>query len=134
MNQFAMEVEVICSFQFKLEPLQYFIEVSVDNLPKNKNFSDRIAVMYRGKIVELTGAKELYRHPLHPYTKSLLSAVPEPNPLTERDRQRISYDPTTAHDYTAEQPVMQEVVPGHFVYCSASELKAYREDLAKERQ
>ena len=99
------------------------------NLSVVKYFSDRIAVMYYGKIVELTEAKELYLHPLHPYTKSLLSAVPEPNPLTERDRKRISYDPKAAHDYSKEQPRMQEVVPGHFVYCSDSELARYREEL-----
>ena len=65
------------------------------NLSVVKYFSDRIAVMYYGKIVELTDADELYRHPMHPYTRALLSAVPQPNPLTERDRKRITYVPGT---------------------------------------
>ena len=77
-----------------------------------KYFSDRVAVMYDGKLVELAESDELYEHPLHPYTKSLLSAVPQPNPLTEKTRRRISYDPETVHDYSIEQPSFREICPG----------------------
>ena len=92
-----------------------------------KYFSDRVAVMYYGKIVESASSNEIYQYPLHPYTKSLLSAVPRPNPITGKKRTRISYDPQEAHDYSKEQPRFQEVCPDHFVYCSDTELSQYRE-------
>lgn len=92
-----------------------------------KYFSTRVAVMYYGKIVELAESDELYQNPLHPYTRSLLSAVPQPNPLTEKTRQRISYHPARDHDYSSEEASFQEVLPGHFVHCSPSELQHYRQ-------
>jgi oligopeptide transport system ATP-binding protein len=82
--------------------------------------------MYRGKIVELADSDDLYEHPFHPYTKSLLSAAPQLNPITERRRVAVSYDPDRDHDYTSEKPSLREVVPGHYVLCSTSELKRYR--------
>ena len=94
-----------------------------------KYFSDRIAVMYYGKIVELTTSDELFQHPLHPYTKSLLSAVPRPDPDSEKKRKRIRYNPSVDHDYSVEQPSMVEIRPGHFVYASPSEIKAYEAEL-----
>ena len=99
------------------------------NLSVVKYFSDRIGVMYFGKLVEVAPEDELYRNPLHPYTKALLSAIPEPNPITERNRKRIDYVPTRDHDYSVEQPSMEEVSPGHFCYCSPSELVRYRASL-----
>lgn len=94
-----------------------------------KYFSDRIGVMYFGKMVELADADELFRHPLHPYTRSLLSAIPLPDPEYEKNRKRITYVPLRDHDYTAEQPTFREVLPGHFVLCSDSEEKAYQESI-----
>ena len=99
------------------------------NLSVVKYFCDRIGVMYFGKLVEVAPGEELYKNPLHPYTKALLSAIPEPNPITERKRQRIDYVPERDHDYSEEQPTMQEVSPGHFCYCSPSELEKYRAQL-----
>ena len=96
-----------------------------------KYFSDRIGVMYFGKMVELADADELFKHPMHPYTRSLLSAIPLPDPEYEKNRQRITYVPLRDHDYTTEQPSFREVLPGHFVLCSDSEEKAYREEAAK---
>lgn len=86
-----------------------------------KYISDRIAVMYRGKIVELGSADEIYNDPIHPYTKSLLSAVPLPDPLSERKRQRISYQ----YEETEEHEKSHEVQPNHFVYGSESQIKKW---------
>ncbi len=94
------------------------------NLSVVKYFSDRIGVMYYGKMMEIARSEDLYAKPLHPYTRALLSAIPEPNPLTERKRRRIDYVPERDHDYSVEKPSMVEVEPEHFVYCSPSELAA----------
>ena len=91
-----------------------------------KYFSNRIAVMYFGKIVELATSEELFAHPLHPYTRSLLSAIPLPDPITEKNRKRIEYKPMLDHDYSKEGPSMREVAPGHFVYCNTEEFEKYR--------
>ena len=99
------------------------------NLSVVKYFSDRIGVMYFGKLVEVARGEDLYEKPLHPYTRSLLSAIPEPNPFTERSRKRIDYDPETAHDYSKETPRMVEIEPEHFVYCSPSEEAEYKKQL-----
>ncbi len=94
-----------------------------------KYFCDRIAVMYYGKIVELAPSSELFKNPLHPYTKSLLSAIPKPNPIVERHRERIVYRPDLDHDYSKEKPFMQEIKPGHFIYCNAPEFEKFKQEL-----
>ena len=94
-----------------------------------KYFSDRIAVMYFGKIVELATSDELFKNPLHPYTKSLLSAIPLPDPHYEKQRQRVTYNPLADHDYSVEGPSMHEITPGHFVYCNSEELEKYKKEL-----
>lgn len=98
-----------------------------------KYFSDRIAVMYFGKIVELASSDELFKHPLHPYTKSLLSAIPFPDPYFEKQRKRIIYNPLADHDYSKEKPSMQEVIQGHFVYCNTMELEKYRKEIQESK-
>ena len=95
-----------------------------------KYFSDRIGVMYYGKMVELADSDELFRHPLHPYTRSLLSAIPRPDPIQEKSRQRIIYNKLLDHDYSKEQPSFREVLPGHFVLCNTEELERYRKECA----
>lgn len=95
-----------------------------------KYFSDRIGVMYFGKMVELADSDELFAHPLHPYTKSLLSAIPLPDPNYEKKRKRITYIPALAHDYSVEGPSFREVAPGHFVYCNTKEFKEYQAEIA----
>lgn len=85
-----------------------------------KFFCDRIAVMYAGKIVELATSEEIFSRPLHAYTKSLLSAIPEPDPDVEKNRKRIPYSPMV-HDYSKDLPELREVKPGHFVYCNKAE-------------
>ena len=99
------------------------------NLSVVKYFSDRIGVMYRGKLLEVARSDDLYEHPIHPYTKSLLSAIPMPNPLIEKERESLVYDAKTAHDYSTEQPHMVEILPEHFVYGSESEILRYRREL-----
>ena len=94
-----------------------------------KYFSDRIGVMYFGKMVELADSDELFRHPLHPYTKSLLSAIPLPDPKTEKNRKRIVYNALAEHDYSVDKPSMREVAPGHFVYCNDEEFARYTEEV-----
>ena len=94
-----------------------------------KYFSDRIGVMYYGKMVELATSDELFAHPLHPYTRSLLSAIPLPDPVYEKQRKRIRYDPLAEHDYSVDKPTMREIVPGHFVQCNEAEYQKYRAEM-----
>ena len=94
-----------------------------------KYFSDRIAVMYFGKIVELATSDELFAHPFHPYTRALLSAIPLPDPVSEKNRTRIEYKPVLDHDYSKEGPTMREVYPGHFVLCNTEEFNKYHAEL-----
>ena len=96
-----------------------------------KYFCDRIAVMYFGKIVELASSDELFKHPLHPYTRALLSAIPKPDPYTEKKRKRYVYVPSKEHDYSKELPQLVEITPGHFVMANTEELEKYREQLKK---
>lgn len=90
--------------------------------------SDRIAVMHKGKIVELANAEELYKNPLHPYTKSLMSAIPTPDPRSEKKRARFSYD-YSQHDYSVDTPSMRELKANHYIYCNESEFKNYQKEL-----
>ncbi|KKI93620.1 peptide ABC transporter ATP-binding protein [Bacillus sp. SA1-12] len=91
-----------------------------------KYISDRIGVMYFGRLVELADADELYNNPIHPYTQSLLSAIPLPDPDYERTRVRKSYNPSQ-HNYKPEDKVeFREIKPGHFVMCSQAEFEQYK--------
>lgn len=91
-----------------------------------KYISDRIGVMYHGKIVELAESEEMYNNPIHPYTQSLLSAIPLPDPDYERNRKRVVYDPAQ-HNYGSEEPSMREIRPDHWVLCSEEEYRKYKE-------
>ena len=86
--------------------------------------SDRIAVIHKGDIVELADAEELVTHAIHPYTRSLLSAIPMPNPRLERKKKLLVYDPAM-HDYSRETPQWRELRPEHFVLCSAAEAEQW---------
>ena len=90
--------------------------------------SDRIAVIHKGRIVELAEAEELFAHPLHPYTKALLSAVPNPNPYIERSKKLLVYDPSV-HHYDKEGPKWVEILPDHFVYGNSEEMDGYRKEI-----
>lgn len=96
-----------------------------------KYISDRIGVMYFGKLVELAPADALYNNPIHPYTQSLLSAIPLPDPNYERTRKRKTYDPSV-HNYSeGDHVTMREITPGHFVQCSEKEFEQYKAQYAK---
>ena len=86
--------------------------------------SDRIAVIHKGRIVELAEAEELTVHAIHPYTRSLLSAIPMPDPRRERQKKLLVYDPAM-HDYSREAPQWRELRPEHFVLCSAAEAEQW---------
>ncbi|AIN93028.1 ABC transporter ATP-binding protein [Treponema putidum] len=86
-----------------------------------KYFSNRIAVMYYGRMVELADSDELFAHPFHPYTRALLSAIPVPDPNTERNRKREVYVPALAHDYSVDKPKFREVREKHWVLCNDAE-------------
>ena len=129
----SVQAQVINLLNDLKEEMGLTILFIAHNLSVVKYFSDRIGVMYYGKLVEVAKGDDLYKNPLHPYTKALLSAIPEPNPLTEHTRQRVDYDPKRDHDYSQEQPSMVEVEEGHFVYCSPSELEKYKAQLAASK-
>lgn len=93
-----------------------------------KYFSNRIAVMYFGRMVELADSDELFAHPFHPYTKALLSAIPVPDPYTERNRKRDVYIPALAHDYSIDKPSFREVRPHHWVLCNDTEFEKYSKE------
>ena len=94
-----------------------------------KYFCDRIAVMYFGNLVELASSDELFKHPIHPYTKSLLSAIPLPDPHYEKNRKRIEYNPKLFHEYDGDKPSLREVSPNHFVRCNQKEYDSIIEEL-----
>lgn len=87
--------------------------------------TDRTAVIYKGKIVELAETEKLFVHPLHPYTRALLSAVPEPNPYKEREKVVEVYDPSQ-HRYDQHPPSFVEIEDGHFILANEEELAVYR--------
>ena len=99
-----------------------------------KYFSDRIGVMYFGNLVELATSDELFANPLHPYTRSLLSAIPLPDPYYEKQRKRIVYKPLSDHNYKDEAPTLREVEPGHFVMCDTAEFEHYKRVIAKKEK
>lgn len=127
----SIQAQVINLLNGLREQLGLTILFIAHDLSVVKYFSDRIGVMYYGKMVELAPADELFDHPLHPYTKSLLSAIPLPDPEYERGRKRITYNPLAEHDYSVQQPTMREVKPGHFILCNDAEFAKYTEEVNK---
>ena len=129
----SVQAQVINLLNELKEKLGLTILFIAHDLSVVKYFSDRIGVMYYGKMVELADSDELFAHPMHPYTRSLLSAIPLPDPNSEKKRTRITYNALSSHDYSVDKPSLREIRPGHFVYCNDAEEKAYKEQLASEQ-
>lgn len=127
----SIQAQVINLLNELREKFELTILFIAHNLSVVKYFCDRIGVMYYGRLVEIASTEELFKHPLHPYTKSLLSAVPLPDPDYEKNRKRVYYNPSL-RKFTPEKPTMEEIIPDHFVYGSPDEIEAYRKELTKK--
>ena len=125
----SIQAQVINLLNDIKEKMNLTILFIAHDLSVVKYFCDRIAVMYYGKIVEMASSDELFLNPLHPYTRSLLSAIPEPDPIAEKNRQRIRYNPAVDSVYENEQPTLKEIKPGHFVLCDTKEFENYKKIL-----
>lgn len=121
----SIQAQVINLLNELRERLGLTILFIAHDLSVVKYFSDRIGVMYFGKLVELADSDELFAHPLHPYTRSLLSAIPLPDPEYEKTRKRYVYNPLAEHDYSVDKPSLREVRKGHFVMCNDAEFIKY---------
>ena len=128
----SIQAQVINLLNDLRERLGLTIMFIAHDLSVVKYFSDRIGVMYFGKMVELADSDELFKNPMHPYTKSLLSAIPLPDPVYEKQRTRITYNPIAEHDYSVNKPSLREVTPGHFVYCNDAEEAKYKQAANKK--
>ena len=123
----SIQAQVINLLNDLRERLGLTILFIAHDLSVVKYFSDRIGVMYFGKMVELADSDELFKNPLHPYTRSLLSAIPLPDPIYEKKRKRITYNPIAEHDYSVDTPSFREITPGHFVHCNDAEEAQYKQ-------
>lgn len=119
----AQVVNLIQKLQHKRGLTYLFI---AHDLSMVKYISDRIGVMHWGKMLEIGTSDDVYNHPIHPYTKSLLSAIPEPDPDKERQRVADVYDPSQELDGQERQ--MHEITPGHFVLATQEEADQYRRE------
>ena len=118
----ALDVSIQAQVINLLKELQAKLNLSIlfiaHDLSVVKYFSDRIAVMFYGHIVELADSSKLFKNPLHPYTRSLLSAIPLPDPDYEKTRKRFDYDPSTHNYGEGNMPEFVEIEEGHFVLAS----------------
>lgn len=132
----ALDVSIQAQVINLLKELQRRLDLTImfiaHDLSVVKYFSDRIAVMYYGKMVELASSDKLFRHPLHQYTKSLLSAIPLPDPHYEKTRHRFTYNPAL-HGYGPDNmPSMVEIEPGHFILASPKEVDQFKLEIEQK--
>lgn len=124
----SIQAQVINLLNELKEQMGLTILFIAHNLSVVKYFSDRIGVMYFGKLVELADSSELFAHPLHPYTKALFSAIPRPDPLSEKKRVKLDYD-KAIHNYGENSYLSyHEISPNHLVYCTENEAVAFRQE------
>lgn len=124
----SVQAQVINLLNDLKEKMDLSIVFIAHDLSVVKYFCDRIAVMYFGEIVEEASSDELFRHPLHPYTKSLLSAIPQADPISEKTRVRIDYNPSM-HDYSEDEASRREILPNHFINCNQKEFEQYKKEI-----
>jgi oligopeptide transport system ATP-binding protein len=130
----SIQAQVINLLRELKDKLNLTILFIAHDLSVVKFFSDRLGVMYFGKMVEMGPAELVFKNPLHPYTKSLLSAIPQPDPDYERTRKRFNYVPAKEHNYTADnQPSFVEIENGHFVLASPDEVARIKAELASKK-
>ena len=118
----AQVLNLLKKFQKEQETTYLFI---AHDLSIVRFISDRIGVIYKGDIVEVADAEELFDFPLHPYTRSLISAIPIPDPKLEKNKKLFAYDPSV-HDYSTDKPELSDIGHGHWVYGNAAEIEEYR--------
>ncbi len=118
----AQVLNLLKKFQQERQTTYLFI---AHDLSIVRFISDRIGVIYKGDIVEIADAEELFDYPLHPYTRSLISAIPIPDPDLEKHKKLFSYDPSM-HDYSTEAPTMQCIGHNHYVFGNSSEIAEYK--------
>ncbi len=117
----AQVLNLLKKFQQERQTTYLFI---AHDLSIVRFISDRIGVIYKGDIVEVADAEELFDYPLHPYTRSLISAIPIPDPKLEKNKKLFSYDPTV-HDYSTDKPELTDIGHGHFVFGNKAEIEEY---------
>lgn len=118
----AQVLNLLSELQDKLGLTYLFI---AHDLSVVRFISDRVAVIHKGRIVELAETEKLFKNPLHPYTRALLSAIPLPDPRSEKKKKLEIYDPT-CHDYSVDKPRWSEIEPEHFVLGNEREIGEYR--------
>ena len=118
----AQVLNLLSELQNKLGLTYLFI---AHDLSVVRFISDRVAVIHKGKIVELAETEKLFKHPLHPYTRALLSAIPLPDPIREKKKVLQIYDPS-CHDYSVDKPKWVEMESEHFILGNEKELCEYR--------
>ncbi len=123
----AQVLNLLKKFQQERQTTYLFI---AHDLSIVRFISDRIGVIYKGDIVEIADAEELFDFPLHPYTRSLISAIPIPDPQLEKNKVLFTYDPTV-HDYSEDKPSLQDIGNNHFVFGNAKEIEEYKAIRAK---
>lgn len=119
----AQVLNLLKKFQKERQTTYLFI---AHDLSIVRFISDRIGVIYKGDIVEIADAEELFSFPLHPYTRSLISAIPIPDPKLEKNKVLFTYDPSI-HDYSEDKPSMHCIGHNHYVYGNEAEIAEYRE-------
>ena len=118
----AQVLNLLKKFQKNLGITYLFI---AHDLSMVRFISDRIGVIYKGDMVEIAETEELFSYPLHPYTKSLLSAIPVPDPKIEKNKKLFVYDPSI-HDYSTDKPSLRDIGHNHFVFCNDKEFEEYK--------